>query len=384
MPYSLPYVLFVLFLLVIGVVQLGIPLDQKSRRMLNGLVIIAYVCFFGFRGFIATDWINYFRFFKALPTSFSLGLKNSSFESGFVVYSILIKKISTSYLFFQLVNTITNLILLHIFFKRYLPDKYYTLGFTIFVVFGFLIEINLLRNSKSLLIFLLSLKYIEDRNWIKYYLMMSLALMFHWSSFIFLPLYFFLHKKIDVRIFIAIFVIGTLIYLFNIEYIKPVINYLSKWLPVESSENISGYLGSKVYGKAFGFGFGYFERTLTAIIIMLFYGKLINIKHSVIFINSFLIYIIIYLYFSEVYIAIVRIAYLFSYSYWILIPMLIMAIDKNFKIILYSLFGIFLLLKIHVSTNNIFFKYDNFLSSSVQPYKDRYEIYLKYKDTIDK
>lgn len=385
MNYSLPYILLVLFFLLIAAFQLGMPLEKQSRQFLNYILVITYILFFGFRGFVATDWINYYPFFKELPTNLAFALKQNPFEPGFVIYSVLIKTISKEYIFFQFVNTLTNIILLNIFLKRYLSEKYYALGFAVFIVFfGYVFEINLLRNFKSLLIFLLSIKYIENRNWIKYYSFIILALLFHWSSIIFFPLYFFLHKKTSLRTFIIIFVIGTVIYLLQIEYVKPIIKLFAQYLPVDINERISSYLDSKVFGKSYGLTFGYFERTLTTFLILFLYNKITKIKSNILFVNSFLIYLIFYLYFSEVSVLIIRLASIFAYSYWILIPMIIFSLDRNMKWIIALFFGLLLLIKIHLATNTLFYQYDSYLSSNMKSYKQRYEIYEKNKEIIDK
>ncbi|WP_291125005.1 EpsG family protein [Flavobacterium sp. UBA6031] len=385
MSYSLPYILIIVFFLGISVIQLGIPLDEKSRKYLNYFVIIAYVLFFGFRGFIATDWMNYYSTFKILPTNFIHALNVSSFEPGFVIYSVLIKKIFPNYETFQLLNTITNIILLNIFFKRYLNEKYYALGFAVFVAFfGYIFEINLLRNFKSLLIFLLALKYIENRNWLKYYLCVILALLFHWTSIVFIPLYFFLHKKINIRILIGIFVVGTFVYLLQFEYVKPLIKSFSKLLPLNMGEKIAGYLGSETFGGSYGLTFGYFERTLIMFLILFYYKSITNNKSNILFVNSYLIFIAFYLYFSEVSIIIVRMASIFAYSYWIIIPLIIMNMQKNIKPIMFLFISLLLIAKIHMVTNSLFYEYDSLLAKNYKTYEERIKIYDKNKKILEK
>lgn len=384
MPYSLPYIALIVFFLGISTVQLGIPIDEKSRKYLNSFVIIAYILFFGFRGYVATDWMNYYSNFKLLPNNFIQALKESTFDSGFVFYSVVIKNFFSNYETFQLINTVTNVVLLHIFFKRYLNQKFYALGFAVFIAFfGYIFEINLLRNFKSLLIFLLSLQYIENRNWIKYYFCIAIALLFHWTSIVFVPLYFFLHKKIDLRIFIGIFVVGTLIYLVQFQFVKPIISSISTLLPISSGEKISGYLKSEVFGKSYGLTFGYFERTLFMFLIVFYYKHLTNIKSNILFVNSYLIFVIFYLFFSEVSIIIVRLASIFAYSYWILIPLIIMNMQKNIKPIMFIFISLLIILKIHMVTNSIFFNYDSLLLKNHKTYKERIQIIHKNEKLLN-
>ena len=181
MQYSLPYILFISLILIISIFQLGMPFDRKTRNYINYLVACAYIVFMGFRGFIGWDWVNYYSFFMDMKTS-SINIALNKIDIGFVFYLASIKSIFKSYESFLLISTIINVCLLHLFFKRYLPAKYYALGFASFFAFnGFILETDLMRNIKSILIFLLALKYIELRKPMHYFALIFLALLFHWS-----------------------------------------------------------------------------------------------------------------------------------------------------------------------------------------------------------
>jgi len=378
MSYSFPYILLIIFFLSIASIQLGIPFEEKSRRYINYSIIIVYILFFGFRGFIATDWISYYSYFKDLPIDFAIALKKSSFEPGFVVYSVLIKKIFSSYEAFQFINTLTNVCLLHFFFKKYLPGKYYAFGFAVFIVFyGGILEINLLRNFKALFLFLIALPYIEQRKPFKYFTLIFIALLFHWSSIVFIPLYFFLHKKIPIKFFLIIFIVGSIIYLLQIQFITPLIKSTSSLLPSNMSGRILNYLQNSIYAKSYGLTFGYFERTLVAFLILLYYKKITYIKQNILFVNSFLIFISLYLYCSEVTIILERVASNFAYSYWIMIPLIIINIDRNIKPIAFVFFCLLFIAKIHMITNFVFYDYDSFLSGNHKTYEVRYNIIKK-------
>lgn len=385
MLYSSPYILLIFFFLSIAALQLGVPIEEKSRRYINYSILIAYLLFFGFRGFIATDWINYFTYFKNLPTDFTLALNISPYEPGFVVYSVLIKKIFSSYEAFQFINTLTNVLLLNLFLKRYLPTKHHALALAVFVAFnGFILEINLLRNFKAILIFLLSLQYIENRKPIKYFICILIAILFHWTSILYIPLYFFLHRKIDIRLFLTVFILGTFIYSIQFEYIKPVIEFIASLLPENSSVKIQYYLEQKMYSGTNGLTFGYFERALLFFLILFHYKKITANKSNILFVNSFIIFITLYLYFYEVRIVQERIGSIFVYSYWIIIPVVIYEIEKNFKLLLVFFIALLLITKIHLATNYIFYDYDSFLFGKSKTYQERLNTFNKNKSIIEK
>ena len=160
-------------------------------------IIVLMVVFFGFRGFIYTDWLNYYQVYDASPSLINGAYPIKLFfekpwEKGFLFYMIVCKTISSNYFFFQFVSCTIDFIILFNFFKRIIPE-YIIFGFILFVLFsGITIEFNLLRNSKAIMLFLISLKYIEEKNFVKYLILNSIGCLFHTTALLYLPLYFFL------------------------------------------------------------------------------------------------------------------------------------------------------------------------------------------------
>jgi hypothetical protein len=373
MNYSLPYILLLLFILGISLIQIGLHLTDKSRKRINYFVMGAYVLFFGFRGFIGWDWTNYYPYFQSITPN-----NLFSFEPGFVFYTLLIKSIFKDYQIFILISTLINFILLNIFFKRYLNEKYYALGFALFIAFsGFVLEVDLMRNIKSLLLFMISLKYIEEKSIIKFLLFNIIALLFHWSSILFLPLYFIFQKPIPLRFFLIIFVVGNTIILLNLHYIKPVLLFIANILGGTTEIKISAYVGNELFSKPYGLSYGYFVRFFTSLLIMFYYEKLLKYsKSTVIFVNAYFILMVIFLFFSELSIAISRLNILFDFSLCILIPVLLDIIKPiSTKLALYLLYGALIIAKIASSSNNILYNYDNTLLGKTQSYKERLKIF---------
>ena len=175
------------------------PIEEKSRKYINFLVVVMYVFFFGFRGFVGFDWVNYYPFFKDIDKLSDFKFATISNDVGFSVFASFIKTENPDYNFFILINTLVSVVLLHYFFKRYLPIRYYAFAFALFVAIGgIILELNLMRNVKGYLLFLLSIIYIEKRKPLPFFLLNLLGFLFHWSSLIFFPLYFFIHKKINI------------------------------------------------------------------------------------------------------------------------------------------------------------------------------------------
>ncbi|MDD3321892.1 MAG: EpsG family protein [Paludibacter sp.] len=383
MPYSIPYIFLIIFLFLLSLLQLSnYNSNEIGNKSLNYIALIAFILFFGFRGFIGYDCMVYYPFFEKLSTIQQLNLTQytGSFDIGFVIYASIIKTIYADFHFFIFSSTILDVILLSFFFKRYLNKRYFIFGFLMFLGFyGFLLEIEQIRNVKSLLLFLISIKYIENRNLFKFMLFNILGILFHWSSIFLIPLYFFINKKtISLRWFLIILILGNIVFILQLEFIKPIVHLFGSLLGGTFSKKVDFYLMSKVFSNSYGLSIGYFERVFTAILIAINYNKLMNsAKYMNIFLNSYFIFIFIELFCSELTIAIERVAPLYGYSYWILLPMLIYSYkDILNKQMIYIGVIIFIVIKFWVGTD-VLHVYDNVLFGKMKSFKERSLVFDK-------
>lgn len=386
MQYSTPYILLVCLFLIISFFQIFFSFDNKSNNGINKIVGLSFICFFGLRGFVGWDWYSYYPYFKILPDLFNINSIKLPFEIGFNYYSSLIKTIYPNYSFYTFINTCTDFILLHYFFKRYLPANYYTLGIALFVAFGGIpLEINLIRNIKGFLLFLISIQYIEKKQLLKFIALNSIGLLFHWSSLFFFPLYFILYHKINIRVLLIFFIIGNIIYLSQLEYIKPIVQLISKGLGGIAESKADVYLKSSIYSKQYGITFGYIERVLTAVLVLLYYENLIReSKKNILFINSFFIFLFINLYLSEYVIVISRIGSLFLFSYWILWPQLIKISNTTIKFMLFFVLALYLNIRTNQTVNTILYEYDNVMIGNSKSLVNRKKAFIIEAKKLDK
>jgi hypothetical protein len=372
--YSIPYIIFFVFLYVNI-----IPLQQgKAKSFIHNyyallqlfFCITVLVFFIGFRGFIYTDWASYYKVFENCPPLWEgyekiheyLEAPPYNMEIGFLLFVILCKTASLNYFFFQFNLLFIDIFILYYFFKRVIPN-YIALGFLFYILFsGFTIEINLLRNAKAIMLFLLSLEYLEKRKIIKYFVLNLIGVLFHVSSFLYLPLYFVLNKSVHRFFIITVFVIGNILFLLQMEWCKFVLLLISSYIPGKLGVLLKAYLKSDFYSSAFGISVGYVERFLTFIVIFCCSRRLLSkSKNNLIYINIYYIYIIIYLYFSEVMILLERIAVLFVFPYWILYPQIYALLSKKQKKIFLFILLFYGILKMGMAGKNIYALYDNVL-----------------------
>jgi len=398
--YSIPYLVFLMFLFSLMFWEFEQLKKQQNTLYPRILTIAGFVFFFGFRGFIYTDWSIYYNVFQEMSTIWDGGLFNldkldvadefitdvsvdkAGMEMGFIYSILLFKSIIPNYFAWVLFNVIVDVILLDIFFRRY--SKYYVNCFILFIVFGgLIIEFNLMRNVKAILLFLISIKYIHSRQIAPFLLLNLIGSYFHTSALLFFPLYFFLHKEWSPRVLWTIFIVGNILFLLNIRYLETIITFIADIIGGRSAVKAKIYFESDLYNKPFGLGIGYIERIATFGLIMYFRKKLITKdSYNNIFINAYILYFIVFFYFAEIMIAIERISLLFAFSYWIIYPKILNELETKLSkaILVFAIIG-YCSLKITTINANIFSKYDN-LFFGIESYDKRVQRMDSYIEMV--
>jgi hypothetical protein len=383
--YSIPYVCLVIYYIMLYFFESYISKQGDNAKINLQLVkllsVLGILIFFGFRGFISWDWTAYYPAFRDIPQLFSLNaaaFKVTRFEPGFVIYISILKFFCNNYHFFIFISTLIDLLILLLVLKRFNSGNF-SLSFLLFLVFGgFYLETDLLRNAKSIMLFFLSLKYLSERKMLPYMLLNLVGCMFHFSSILFIPLYFFLHKTISKKAVIIIFITGLLLFLLRIEYIIPAVRKIAGLLGENTTQVLNKYIKNNLYSGGYGITIGLMERILTATLIVIFYRKLITKNTwNVIFINSYLIYFIFFFFFAEFRIIPIRVGGLFAFSYWVLYPAIAEVFErKNNRYLFISFIFLYSLVKIAGMTDNILYRYDNVLTGA-ESYKSRQAVFDK-------
>lgn len=377
--YSIPYLLLTLFYLVLARLEFGF--EEKGKNTIRKICMLLFLFFFGLRGFVGWDYTAYYPAFLDWNSSFSeLGLfsRDNEFDIGFSLYVSIIRLFTNNFHVFIFVSALIDLIFLNVIIKRFSLN--YALSFALFLAFNLGLEIDLLRNVKSVLLFIVALEYLKSRQPLKYFLLIFVAVTFHWTAVIYLPLYFFLHKKLSRSIVIAIVIIG------NIVFFTGLFSFMSFFS--ETLTSLGGvfelkqesYFESGDFTKGWGFSIGYFERLFTVIIILIYYEKLVEQRsENILFINLYIIYISMFLYLSDLHVLINRFSLFFSCAYWVLIPALLYLLDFQKRRLFFWAIVVYCILKILVTTNHIYYKYDNLLFG-IERFENRLATFYQFFD----
>ena len=393
--YSLPYICVFFLLMVFALPIRSKRLSTVDERIVqySGTFLLLFV-FLGLRGFIFSDWKSYYPFFSVAPTlfdgmtvinSFIQSGPYSAWEQGFLWYSILVKTICNNYFFWQAISYVIDFCVMHWLFATYVPRRI-VLCFVFTFVFGLIIQGNLMRNIKAILLFMISLRFIESKKIIPYICLNLIGSLFHISALIYLPLYFFLSKRVSKKLLIVLFILGNIIYIAQIPWCLSILEFLASLLNNRLSDLIRDYIASSSYSVSYGVTIGYIERTGTFILMMIYHKKLCSNTSSNIFFNCLMLYLFSYLYLSEMRILTDRIPALFSFSYWFLYPILYEIISKSKKTLFLCLFCFYSCSKLLFGGKSILYNYDNALflkwnfeerTRILDTYYSQYEVYDK-------
>ena len=181
----------------------------KEKRRWKKFIIFIIIFIFAFSYQMGTDWINYQYFYDCeVPYMGLSDLYNKSTmfssEKAFVLLNILFYNLGFSYeLFIGVVISFSLFIILKFIEER--ADNFYFSFFLSIVIFlfGYSLE-PVLRQLIALSLIVIGFKYIEKRCFFKYLFIIILAVQFHLSAFIALPLYFLEKVKLSKKKFLFI------------------------------------------------------------------------------------------------------------------------------------------------------------------------------------
>lgn len=371
--YSIPYLTIAVLLFSLS----NFEWKKQTKEITIIFVFIILLVFWGLRGHLYTDYINYYPFFQQLPDITNLTWRyfaNNEFENGFVIYSSIIKTICPSYYFWIFVNSLIDLIILTYFFKKYSNSTLWSYIF-LFGFMGLIIEINLLRNAKSIMLFLLSLPFLMKRKFLPYLFLNLIGASFHSSSFLYIFVYFILNTHFSITAIITAFVTTNIVFLFKIPVLSEFISIFSEWMPANRGvAMLLRYVDNS--DSQYLFSIGYIERTAAYIITAVYYKKLIrNNSMNKVFCNSLFLYYILFYICAEIEVLTTRVPLLFAFSYWFVFPNILALVPKRFSTKVYVLTFIFCCLKISTSTDLIIHKYDNWLMGGIESFEHRKILY---------
>ncbi len=179
-----------------------------------------------FHGYLNLFHQSHYNFLAYEPTFYLIVYLNNNFFNGYWF---------TFYLFYE--SFILFLFIVAI--KKYSENIF--LSFLIFsIVFLPLLTITQIRQGVSVGLFIIAIEDIVNRKPIKYYFKIILAILFHYSSIILIPLYFIKPNKINKLFYFLLPLIGIFIYKFLLNI--NTITFLNKLMPIFIQARMNSYI----------------------------------------------------------------------------------------------------------------------------------------------
>lgn len=354
--YSVPYLLLAL----VSFVLLCKGKKEYNKKFSYITLIIVHLVFWGLRWHIMSDTLAYEIEFDTINPVFSwkyIETHSWWWDKGFVLFTMIVKLINPSFAFFVFINSLVDILLFSLCLKKY--SNYFLISILAFLAFqGILSEVNLLRNMKSILLFLLSIKDIENRRLISFLLINFVGYTFHSSALLFFPMYWILNRHYKFRFIIVISIFITAIYLLGLN---PIEQFIIQYLDIYGGElkKLNTYITT--YSDDIPLSIGTLERLLTLVLVMWTYYK--SEKRSsqfTIFFNSFICFYILYALFGFNSVFRDRIPYLFIYSYWFIYPYIFVFFVSKKRGLKFAFYFLFFM-KIYTSTNICSAYYENIM-----------------------
>jgi transmembrane protein EpsG len=164
-----------------------------------------------FRYNVGTDYAHYYHLFIH---------KDGMFEHKELGYTSLVNLLSSLDFNPQMMFFLFSLATIALFYKSFKyffkdNDTLFLLSTLLFIPFFFFLSLNTIRQALAVAIFFYAIRYILNKCFFKYFIYILIAMMFHKSAIILIPLYFFFGIKLTrYRLFI-ICILAMSIFVFN-------------------------------------------------------------------------------------------------------------------------------------------------------------------------
>lgn len=233
--------------------------SNSSQKTLNLIAIAMLALIAGLRNVGGTDFNVYRKIYNGIPKLGNffqdytvLDDKYSTFgvERLYLFFNSLCKTLHLSYYGFIFIHSMFML------FTMYFALRKYTSEFSI-VIFVFLYKFYFynvfisLRQPITIALFFVMLRYMEKREWKKYFLLSIVCFMFHTSSIVLFPIYFLNRLKLSKKLIIGlnIFFIPTLVLsMLNapvLKFFDPILN-----LDIFSTDEIFDKANNLINGES--------------------------------------------------------------------------------------------------------------------------------------
>ncbi|WP_338587934.1 EpsG family protein [Clostridium baratii] len=183
-------------------------INTKKINFFDYVLLLFLILVCGLRENVGTDY-NLYKFY------YSNINQNSRFELGFKDMIIFSNNLGLSYNTFLLIVSAITMCLFYFLIKKYSRKPASSIFY--FVVLGYYAySFNIIRQMLAISISLFGIKYIKEKKFIRYLVVILIASIFHSTALIMIPVYFLLKLKNNIKNnVIIIFLCGIMPFLYT-------------------------------------------------------------------------------------------------------------------------------------------------------------------------
>lgn len=210
---------YLLLLLVLIVFCFITKNDNKTRKKVAiTIMVILLTLVAGLRHYmVGSDTIIYYNSYNRMATYGSALLDTSYFEIGYNYLVLFATSLGLDFNAFLLIISLIMNIGAGVFIYKY--SKQPMFSFILFILLRlFFCEMNIMREFLAIIIFLGSIKFVEERKFVKFLFMVILASLFHSSELFTIVIYFLYNLKLTPlkKMFFAVATALTCVFLYGI------------------------------------------------------------------------------------------------------------------------------------------------------------------------
>ena len=196
------YIITLVVLLIFSFLELRTKLTSVQHKSMSFFVFCLFVFQVGLRWQTGTDWEPYLLHFEGMTDISDVYYSLEGFEQGYGFLVLMVKSLWHNYTLFLVIHALLYYVLIFSAFKRLTPFLFVSL-----LVF-YATNMGLMGANRQLLalgICLYALRYVKDKNALKFFILIGIAFLFHRTALIF-SIYYFLNRDIKRSL-----ILGTLI-----------------------------------------------------------------------------------------------------------------------------------------------------------------------------
>lgn len=319
----------------IGLIVVFLAWLEDRKVLKHGLMLsfILIFLFLAFRFKFGNDYLPYYKLFIEINSYEEFDLMDPTIraEPAWILLCRIFRPLGFFFMIAAL--ALLNCCAYYHFIKKFVPEKFYWLAVFLYVFStGFLlVQSSSMRQTVGINLFLISLGYLNRKDFVRYFLCAAVAAFFHTSALILIPV--FLLSLFNWRIngITAIFIVTIFLLLFMYGiYLLPVLNEIIS----THFERYEVYQDSETAKLGSGVGFVYL---CFLFLLIIHFEKFQNREISLLFKLAILSFLFIPTGF--IFMMFARISMYFSPAIIVVYPVIISNIQKNLykKAVLYTI-----------------------------------------------